>query len=253
MQIDTELEVYNSRASLVVTDTEGAPIELPDNVRVYLLANTPHFAPANAKSQQTALCRLPTNPLHNGAPMRALLVAMDEWLDGKAPPASRYPSRKDGTFVPPVQDTVGMPAIPGFGYSGLVNNLVALDHSTLPPTSGAAYPLFVGRTDADGRMLGGIRMPALEAPRASYFGFNYRASGYAEGELCDNYGTMLPFAKTKAERLAAGDPRLSLEERYPAPADYVAAVEKAADQLVAARLLLKADARSSRPPARCET
>ena len=39
---------------------------------------------------------------------------------------------------------------------------------------------------------------------------------------------MLPFAKTQAERLANGDPRLSLAERYGSRAGYVAAVETTA-------------------------
>ena len=86
-------------------------------------------------------------------------------------------------------------------------------------------------------------MPVLEAPTATYFGFNYRKAGYAEGELCNLAGTTLPFAKTKAERLASGDPRPSLEERYPTPRDYTAAVEAAARRLVQERLLLEEDAR----------
>jgi hypothetical protein len=80
-------------------------------------------------------------------------------------------------------------------------------------------------------------MPALDAPTATYFGFNYRKAGYAEGELCDLVGTTLPLAKTKAERLVSGDPRLSLEERYPTARDYVAAVEASARRLVEDRLL----------------
>ncbi len=53
---------------------------------------------------------------------------------------------------------------------------------------------------------------------------------------------MIPFAKTKAERLATGDPRLSLEERYKDHAGYVAAVAVAAANAVAHKFLLQADA-----------
>jgi hypothetical protein len=49
----------------------------------------------------------------------------------------------------------------------------------------------------------------------------------------------LPFAKTKAERLAAGDPRLSIEERYTTHAEYVAAVASVANSLAHDRLLLQ--------------
>jgi Alpha/beta hydrolase domain len=53
---------------------------------------------------------------------------------------------------------------------------------------------------------------------------------------------LIPFARTKGEREAAGDPRPSLEERYSSREAYVARVEAAAAALVADRLLLPADA-----------
>jgi len=53
---------------------------------------------------------------------------------------------------------------------------------------------------------------------------------------------MIPFAKTQAERIATGDPRLSLEERYTDHAGYVAAVTKAAANAVAQKFLLQTDA-----------
>jgi Alpha/beta hydrolase domain len=54
--------------------------------------------------------------------------------------------------------------------------------------------------------------------------------------------SFIPFAATKAERERTGDPRPSLEERYPTKEAYVAAVRKAAESLVAERLLLPEDA-----------
>jgi hypothetical protein len=59
---------------------------------------------------------------------------------------------------------------------------------------------------------------------------------------CNYGGGMIPFAKTKAERMANGDPRLSLEERYTDHAGYVAAVRKGTDKAMAQGFLLKADA-----------
>jgi hypothetical protein len=64
----------------------------------------------------------------------------------------------------------------------------------------------------------------------------------AEDDFCSLTGSFIPFAQTKQERLAGGDPRLSIEERYPNNQSYVAAVRRAAEQLVAARLLLPRDA-----------
>jgi hypothetical protein len=243
IQSDTQLEIYQSRAALVVTDPSGAAIALPDNVRVYYLANLPHFAAPGGAPAAIAACERPSNPLHAGMPMRALLAAMEEWLrDGKAPPASRYPSRADGTLVEPKAEAVGFPAIPGFTYAGLVNRPTLVDHAAMPPLPGAAYPVFVGKADRDGHDLAGIRLPQLEAPVATYLGWNHRKEGFAKGELCDLIGSTLPLAKTRAERTASGDSRLSLEERYATPTDYVGAVAKAAKALVADRLLLDEDA-----------
>ena len=56
-------------------------------------------------------------------------------------------------------------------------------------------------------------------------------------------GSFIPFAANRAERLAAGDPRLSIEERYPSKEAYVVAFKKAADGLVAQRYLLPEDAK----------
>ena len=37
-----------------------------------------------------------------------------------------------------------------------MNRAVVLDERVMPPTRGAAYPVFVPRTDADGRDIAGI-------------------------------------------------------------------------------------------------
>jgi hypothetical protein len=242
IQTDSGLEIYQSRASLVVTDPAGAPIDLPEDVRVYLMANVPHFA-SRGMPTSNGLCAEPLNPLHAGAPMRALLVAMQAWLaDGTPPPPSRYPSRRDGTLVPPEKVAVGFADIPGFAYTGLVNRPALVDYSTMPPTKGAAYPVFVGKTDGDGHDLAGIRLPALDAPVATYVSWNFRKADFAEGDLCDLAGARIPLAATKAERLAKHDPRLSIEERYPKPGDYAAQVSAAAHRLVSERLMLEEDA-----------
>jgi hypothetical protein len=56
--------------------------------------------------------------------------------------------------------------------------------------------------------------------------------------VCNYVGGMVPFAKTKAQRLANGDPRPSLEERYKTHDGYVAAVKKAADNAACKGYLL---------------
>ena len=107
--------------------------------------------------------------------------------------------------------------------------------------------MFVPKTDADGRDVAGLRLPTLEAPAATHTGWNLRKAGFGEGELCDNNGSMIPFAATREERLKNGDPRLSLAERYPNEGDRAAAIAKAAQQLVQDRLLLEDDAKLFAP------
>lgn len=240
---DSELEFYQQRASLVVTDTEGNAITMPDNVRLFLLSNLQHYSLAQDKSQMVKVCANPTNPLNAGPVVRALLVAMNEWIaKGTLPPASRYPSRADATLAPPWASAVGFPNIPGFAYPSRIAQPTALKSEDMPPSKGAAYPVFVPNTDADGRDIAGIHLPTLEAPAATHTGWNLRKAGFSEGELCDNNGSMIPLAATREERLKINDSRLSMAERYPNDGDRAAAIAKAAQQLVRDRLLLEEDA-----------
>jgi hypothetical protein len=249
IKTDTELEFYQGRASLVATDTKGNPLTMPENVRLFLLSNLQHAAPVNAKSTLTTTCSYPSNPLYAGPPLRALLVALDTWIaNGTLPPASRYPSRADGTLAEPNAAAVGFPDIPGVTYPARINQAAVVDDRVMPPGRGAAYPAFVPKTDADGRDLAGLRLPNLEAPIGTHTGWNLRKAGFGEGELCDNTGSMLPFAKTQEERQKTGDPRLSLAERYPNSADRIAAMERAAAKLVADRLLLEEDVKNFLQP-----
>jgi hypothetical protein len=243
IKTDSELEFYQQRASLVVTDTQGNPITMPDNVRLFLLSNLQHYSLAQDKSQMVKVCANPTNPLNAGPAVRALLVAMNEWISkGSLPPNSRYPSRADATLAPPWANAVGFPNIPGIAYPSRIAQPTALKSEDMPPSKGTAYPVFVPKTDADGRDIAGIHLPTLEAPAATHTGWNLRKVGFSEGELCDNNGSMIPFAATREERLKINDPRLSMAERYPNDGDRAAAIAKAAQQLVRDRLLLEEDA-----------
>jgi hypothetical protein len=239
MQTDSEYEFWGARASLLVTDTRGHHIDLPPEVRAYLMTGHPHYAAAEAVAQRIDRCALPVNPLQAGAPMRALLAALEAWMrEGVEPPASRFPMRSHGTLQP----AEGLyAALPALGYRGEVGPAQLVDSTAMPPVVTGTYTLLLPAVDADGNAIGGLRMPVIEAPKATYTGWNPRAEGFAPGALCYNTGAVLPFAATRAERLAASDPRPSLEERYPTPAAYVAAVKAAAERLVAERLLLPED------------
>jgi len=240
---DGEAEIWQARASLVVTDPAGRDLELPENVRVYFVAGTQHGGGGgvHTATPRAGICQNLSNPLPLRDVRTALTVALFEWVsDGREPPASRYPTVSGGKLVRSTD--AGFPSIPGVTYSGSLNPLHLLDHRTIPPTVGAAYPVLVGRVDADGNMMDGVRHPNLAAPLGTYTGWNLRAEGYGEGDLCAGTGSFIPFAKTRAERMASGDPRLSLEERYADHAAYVGAVRTAAEDLVRRRLLLRADA-----------
>jgi hypothetical protein len=242
IQTDTDLEFYQSFGSLVTTDTKGESLAMPDNVRLYYLASLQHAAAAGAKPGMNPVCTHPTNPLYAGPVLRALLVALEGWTtDGTAPPASRYPSRADGTLVTPAENAKTFPNVPGFRYTGLVHQPTLVDHDAMPPIKKAAYPVFVPKVDADGNAIAGVRLPTLVAPVATHLGWNVRKAGFGEGGLCGNFGSMLPFAKTRDERIKTNDPRLSLEERYPTAAARAAIIEKTARQLVQDRLLLEDD------------
>jgi hypothetical protein len=243
IKTDSELEFYQQRASLVVTNTNGDPIAMPGNVRLFLLSNLQHYALARDKSQMVKVCANPTNPLNAGPVVRALLVAMTDWIaKGTLPPDSRYPSRADATLVPPSAHEVGFPDIPGFAYPARIAQPTLIKSDEMPPTKSAAYPVFVPKTDADGRDIAGVHLPTLEAPAATHTGWNLRKAGFGDGELCDNNGTMIPFAATREERFKNNDPRLSMAERYPNEGDRDATIAKTTRELIRDRLMLEDDA-----------
>jgi hypothetical protein len=239
MHVDSEYEMWGSRGSLVTTDTRGRQLDLPSDVRAYMITGAPHFAAPDAKTQTNPGCELPTSPVHAGAPARALIAALESWIsDDVAPPASRYPMRADGTLA----DAAHLyPEIPGLPYRGLYNPAQWVEQAEPAPVVRGTYPLLLPRVDQDGNTLAGIRLPLIEVPRATYTAWN-PTKGNAAATLCNQQGGVLALPATKAERLAAGDPRLSLEERYPAPDSYAAAVRAAAERLVAERMLLPEDA-----------
>jgi Alpha/beta hydrolase domain len=241
MQTDSEHEWWASRASLLVTDVAGNHLDLPPDVRAYMIAGTPHYAGPGERMRNTATMSLPVNPMHAGPPMRALLVAMQSWISaGVAPPASRVPMRAHGTLVDAANAVPR--GIPGLPYTGIYTGAGFTDPTVFPAKLLGQYPVFVPRADSDGMAIAGIRMLPLAVPRATYTGWNPRAQGYGAGTLFPLQGAVVPFAATRAEREAAGDPRLSVAERYADSAAYVTAVRTAAAQMVAERLLLPLDA-----------
>lgn len=236
---DSSAEFWQGRAALVATDGRGHDVPVPPEVRLFLFSSTQHAGPDPAAA--AALCKYPMNPVSYSPAHRALLVALDRWAsEGIEPPASRYPSIGERTLSAAQE---AFPKIPGVEYTGLLNELSEMDYTSQPPRpiAGHRYEVLVPAVDADGNELAGIRLPEIAAPRATHTGWNLRRAGRAENELANIFGSCIPFAATRREREAAGDARLSIEERYPTPDAYRAAVALAAEQLAQARLLLSED------------
>ena len=255
--VDTSNEFWQMKASLNVHDGHGDPVPIPDSVRLYLLASHPHGGAAGvgAVPADRGACEYVTNTYRSAAPaMRALLVALDAWADrGVEPPPSSYPDVRRGTLATVDEVARTFPAIPGVGFPTRVNGLDALGfgptfgpqggrQTVLPPTRGGAYQVLVPTTDRDGHDIAGIHTVDIAVPVGTNTGWNLHATGPRGRDLCSLTGSFFPFARTRAEREANGDPRLSLEERYGDHAGFVAAVRRAADESVDRRLLLPEDA-----------
>jgi hypothetical protein len=244
MQTDSEHEWWASHASLLVTDLDGNHLDLPDNVRAYMIAGTPHFAEPTDRMRSVQAMALPQNPMHAGAPMRALLTDLNAWIsDGVTPPASRVPMRAHGTLVP--AEGAVPSDIPGLPYAARYTPALFSDQSVLPPKEIGRYPVFVPKADADGMAIAGVHMPALAVPRATYTGWNPRAQGYGPTAFYPLQGAVVPFAPTEAARKEVHDPRPSITERYADDEAYVAKVRQEAEHQVAERLLLQEDAERS--------
>ncbi len=261
---NTDTEYWQAVMSLNTTDSTGTQdLEIPPEVRIYDLAGTQHGG-GNPLAQPPAVlpgfpnaCQLRSNSNPFIHAQRALLVALREWIvNGTEPPPSLYSSLARGSLVRPTD--VVIPYIPAVNFTlpGLVNYKFYLDRGRRfdvediagimaePPLGGAAYNVLVPQVDADGNPVDGLRNTNVQVPLGTYTGWNIRKAGFSEGDSCDLTGAFIPFFKTEAERHTAGDPRLSLQERYPTHQDYVGKVTAAANDLVSKRLLLREDADS---------
>lgn len=257
-------EFWTLQGSPILTDALGTrDLVQPANARIYFYAGTQHIlgVPSLLPVQAAqffglpALGKYPTNGNLGVLPiMKALYLNLEEWVvAGTTPPDSVVPSIANATLVRP--DQVRFPSIPGMAYTGLATPMRLWDWgpayrpedesgvpTIVPPRDlGRAYAILVPQVDVDGNELGGIRSVDIAVPLATETGWNTTA----RPGLVDQahlVGSRFPLSKTRVERIAAGDPRASVEERYSTQAGYVAAVTRAANNLVAQRFMLQADA-----------
>ncbi len=250
MHTDSGNEPYLKPVSLVTTDGPGngaipTDLVLPSNVRVYTIGNSQHAPQASASTTPSGTCQQPGNPNKWQPHVRALGIALEDWVTlGIAPPASRYARIDDGTLVHSLpQSELGFPVIPGVTYTGWYNPVDELDHSVLPnmPIPGESYTILVPKVDSDGNSISGIRTPDVQVPIATYTGWALRRAPFAGNEDCALTGQYIPFPVTKAQRLATGDPRLSVEERYVTIGNYNYLYALAVKRMIADRTLLSED------------
>lgn len=249
----TATEYWQRRGSLVHTDTKGNDLEQPKTVRIYVWGSSEHYADPMLKSPSFGPCQNLSNIVRTSMLFRAALDNLDAWAtDGTEPPESRYPKRSNGTLVTGEEWREMFPAIPGimlpkgpatlelfdFG-SEFENGIINKEPPELIDAEG--YSTMVLAVDEDGNDLGCLRAPMVAAPLATYTGWNLRARGQGHGAKHKFTGSTLPFPETAEERQATGDPRPSIAERYGDASDYVSAIRKAAEALVAERLMLGED------------
>ena len=256
---NTSSEYWGGHGALAHVTADGqGDAALPDNVRSWLFCGTQH-GPASLPVSDTnpdtgargtqALNYVDYRPL-----MRAALVHLDNWVThNEPPPVHGYPTYADNTIVEAGELAEFFRAVPGVEFPTHHKVMRRLDFgpdravpTVIPPGVGEAYPSLVSAVDADGNEVGGIRLPAIAVPLATYTGWNVRHADIGgPGQVLSPGGTVvggaMPFAVTRAERMASGDPRPSIEERYASREEYLARVREYSETLVQQGYLLPED------------
>ena len=213
MHIDSNLEFWQARASLVVSDGAGRPLSLPADVRTYLMASTQH---GPAARPEAGICQQLNNPANQSTMVRALMARLIDWSrTGKAPPDSRYPTLASGALVRQ-RERRWLPDLGpmGVAFPAVYNTLTVVDHGTVPPRADLSrrYRRAVpahrrGRARHRRRAPARRRGAARDAQRmgAAQGGLRGRAAVRAERHLCP----------VRARRCrACGEPRsASLDRR----------------------------------------
>jgi hypothetical protein len=246
---NSSYEYWGRAASLIHTSIDGrSDARIPENVRIYMFAGGQHgpaaFPPTRTIGQQL------NNPNDYRWAMRALLVAMDRWVTaGAAPPPSAYPQIAKDSLVTP--QAVQFPRIPGVNFPTIIHKAYRVDYGPQwkagiigfePPKVGAPFPILVSQVDLDGNEIGGLKMPEVAVPLATYTGWNlFDGKAGPSDELASMQGSYIPFPRTRAERERNHDPRRSIEERYYDRSEYMGEVSDAALRLIEQGYVLDRD------------
>jgi Alpha/beta hydrolase domain len=198
-------DYFSLRASLARTGSRGtveAPI--PANVRIYDVAGASHVRGGQG-------CEFPPGELDGSPVMRAVLVALDQWVSGNRPPPPNS--------LMPIAERRADETV-----------LAAPAHL---PNAVIQVPL----QDADGNFVGGVRLPDVEVPLGTHGLQNSPLST----RPCNLAAAYVAFAKTPADRKPS-DLRLSIAERYKGRADYLNRIRVATRKLIEKQFLLPEDA-----------
>jgi hypothetical protein len=252
--VDGGYEYWGRAASLTHTTVDGRrDVPFLPSERRYVVSSAQHsspagFPPVDAQRMDGARAWR-GDPLDQRLALRALLVALTDWVkDGAAPPASTYPRLRDGTLVR--ADTRRNPHIPGVAFPAAPYTPHRLSFSDddetrgiivrEPPVVGAPYTVLVPRADSLGNELGGIQSVELRVPLASYLPWQLRTVSPID-RLVSFQGTFVPLQRVEADRRAIGDGRPSIERLYPSRQAFLAAVDRATRTLASKRFLLAED------------
>lgn len=269
-----ELEFYGEKMGpdltgyCVVCRTD---IPVPKNVHRYYYPGTTHGGGGGGFTWTAPPTTLPvnsgqmfpSNPNPETQTNNALQADFIQFLMTGAPmpvstPGSEWPTVRHGQLVANTAGATGFPNIPSFPYGG--NNAwppivydfgpgVNYDQETgvatiQPPIVQQVLTPYVPHVNSDGNDDGGgVPSVLFQAPLGTYTGWNIiPPPGPYAGQQDSLSGGYWPFWDTKANRLANGDPRPSLEERYGTHAGYVCVVTAAANRSVQKGFLLVSDA-----------
>ena len=251
---NSSAEYHRGDASLAHTNAEGTrDVANGPLARVYHFAGTEHGLGVWPPTAEKAAAADPSEPPEHSqnlrntidyAPLlRACLVNLDRWVtEGVEPPPSRHPRLAEGTAVAFEALHAVFDRIPGASYPRHHARPCRLDFSALPPRPGPACGSLVSAVDADGNEVGGIALPEVAVPLGTHTGWTLRHPSIGgEAQRLVFAGATIPFARTRLEREAAGDPRPSIEERYRSREDYLERVRRAGAALVTQRYMLEED------------
>ena len=247
---NTSTEYWGRSASLLHTDTQGtSDIDLDSRVRHYVFAGAQHGVWTFMHRAFYENC---VNPSDQRPLMRALLGHLDRWSDGGVlPPHSIYPRIVADELGTVVSWRNKFPLVPGLRLPDRNLAPPRLDHGerwdkgiadNVPPRFGPPYVTLVPMPDADGVDLGGLRLPGVSVPLGTYLGWNLRSAEFGAPEYIGRWsGSFVPFPTNESERVAVGDPRVSIEARYGGRSSYLHQVRNASEELHARGFLLRED------------